>query len=424
MKSPPSVAAALPEPRKVIGPPAGRRRLRTFDSLHLAGYRWFWIGLIASFTAVHMQEVARGWLVYELTRSPLALGLVSAAGGISLLIAAPIGGVMADRVDKRKLLFVAQSALVLVTLPIAILITLDKVQLWHLIAAGVVSSAIFAFIMPSRQALLPELVGKENLGNAVALNSAATNLTIFLGPALAGIVVDVAGVDMAYYITGVAYLAVVVTLFKVPPAKASGPNGNSVWKDMGEGVRYLRGNRLVMLVLLATFVPLFFGMAYRFLLPAFVVDVLGREATALGLLVTATGVGALIGSLTMASLREQSQKGKLLLAATFSFGIGLILFSFTSNYVLALFFMLAVGTSSSSFMTLSNTLVQSEISDEVRGRVMSIYMLGFGVQSISVLPIAALAEWVGVGWAIAAGGGLLIAFTVVMAARFPQLRRI
>ncbi|MFQ6015269.1 MAG: MFS transporter [Anaerolineae bacterium] len=398
---------------------------RTFHSLQIRDYRWFWIGMVASFNAMQMQVVARGWLVYEMTDSAFALGGVTAALGIAILIVSPIGGVVADRVEKRNLLILTQGSIMLITLILAVLISTEKVQYWHLIASAIATGVIYSFNMPGRQAFIPELVGEEDLMNAVALNSAGMNLTRILGPALAGILmglIDVAGV---YYVVAACYIVVIATLLTIPPSGSTATRVRTpMLTDLWEGVTYIRHNPTVTMLLAAALATVLFGMQYQTFMPIFARDILQVGASGLGWLMALSGVGALLGSLAVASLTDYEHKGWLLLGAGLLFGIALILFSLSRSFYASLVILMAVGAGGIGYMAINSTLIISSVPHEVRGRVMSVYLMTFGLNPLGALPAGAIANMWGAPLAIGLGGAILLVFFVRMGLTQSRLREL
>lgn len=397
----------------------------TFSSLENRTYRLYWISLLASFSAQQMHMVVRGWLVYELTDSALALGLVSAAAGVPILLFSLYGGVIVDRVEKRKLLIVTQAITAMATLTIAVLISTGSIALWHLIIAAIANGLILSFDLPGRQAIIPQLVEQRQIMNAVALGSGATNLTRVIAPALGGVLVGVMGIDGVYYLIVACYAASAAFLLTMPalltPTRYSKA---TVRSDLIEGLRYIRRSSVLPALLAMAVVPIAFGMPYMMLMPVFAIDVFNVGASGLGYLMAAAGIGALAGSFLVASLGDFKHKGVLLMVASASFGIFLILFADSNYFYIALFFLLGVGMTNSIYMATNNTLLQINTEDRMRGRVMSLYMMTIGLFPIAVLPASAIAESLGGPVAIGAGGAILLIFTLAMTLLRPTLRRL
>lgn len=404
---------------ELLRPPGGW--LRTFASLRIANYRWLWVSMTASFIALHMQMIARGWLVAEMTNSPLALGLVGSAFGVPLLIFSLFGGVIADRVKKRSLLVTTQAGLFTVSLAITILIQMGVVAVWHLITASLLMGVVFSFNMPAQQAIIPELVGEKSLMNAIALNSAVMNLSRVAAPSLAGLLVGIIGVAGVYWIVTACYIVAIISLLKIRVTTTMSVRPNAPMRqDLVEGLRYVRHNPMLITLLAMALVPVLFAMPYQMLMPIFARSVLDVGATGYGLLMTMTGVGALAGSLGIASLGNFQRKGLLLLGFGLVFGVALVLFSLSRSFPLSLVILLGVGVGSTGYMALNNTLMQLNTPHEVRGRVMSLFMMTFGLMPLGTLPAGAIAEVVGVAPVVGVGGAIV--FVVMVAVALTQSR--
>lgn len=398
--------------------------LRTFASLSVRDYRWLWLGTAASFMSMQMQEVARGWLVYDMTGSPLALGLVVGAWGLPMVALSTVGGVVVDRVSKRRVILLTQAGQVLITLAQAVLIVLGLIQVWHLVLAGFLQGALFPFNIPARQALISDVVGEDRLMNAIVLNGAAINATRLVGPALAGVLVAVLGVGVVFFLMAFCYALAAWTtaLVSVPGNPMPGRQG-SIRSELFSGLRYMRGDAAISALMLLAFAPIFFGMPYRSLMPAYASGVLHTGPEGLGLLMTVTGAGALCGSLVIAGLGDFHRKGLLLLWACLMWGVFLALFALSRSFLLSSLSLLFVGAGSTAFMSINSTLIQTHAPPEMRGRVLSVWYMTFGLMPLAILPAGAIAEAVGVATTLATGGVALALFILGMMVLRPQLRR-
>mgnify|MGYP001558916726 CR=1 FL=1 len=411
---------------------------RTFQSLGNTDFRWYWIGTLGSFGAIQVQMLARGWLVYDLTKSPLDLGIVSSAWAVPVILFSLISGVVVDRVDRRNLLIVTQSLLALVTLVVAVLIALGLIQVWHLVANALLTGIFFSFNMPGRQALLPQLVGDDELMNAVALNSTGMNLMRIAAPAAAGPLIALTGVAGVWFIiVGFYALGAISLLFIRPQGVVSRPAASPI-RDMAEGLNYMRGHAVLLGLMAMALVPILLGMPYQSFLPIFAVDVLNVGSAGLGMLMGMVGVGALVGTLVIASLGDIRRKGLLLFVLAIIFGIALALFALSRSFYLSLFFLLFVGVGNTGYLAVNNALILTTADKQMHGRVMSIYMLSWGLMPLSALPAGWLAEvlvksphpsgWLGDMWGIplvvALGGVLLALAALAFAFLRPELRRL
>ena len=412
-------------------------RITTFTSLGNRDYRWFWLSMLAAFGALHMQLIARNWLAYELTGgSALSLGFVAAAWGLPVLFMTFLGGTVTDRVPKRTLLVVTQAINLTITLVVAVLITTGVITLWHLVLAAFTTGVTFAFNAPGRQAFIPQLVPRRQLMNAIALNSTGSNLMRVLGYFVGGALIVAIGVAGVYYVVVGLYAASIVLLLMVSvpgsptvrtgelgPTSGEG-NTTSVAADLVQGLRYIVHHPLILSLLALEFIPVMLAMPYMNLLPVFAVDVFGRGPEALGFLMGAAGVGALVGALTIASLGDLRRKGPLLIGLALLFGVALAIFAFTPSFSIALVLLLFVGGGSAAYMAMNNTLIQSNITDEVRGRVMSVYVMTFALMPLGTLLVSAAVEEVGASLAVGGAGIVVTLFVIAMAIFRPTLRRL
>lgn len=425
-----------PMPRKLgeVGNAPGGR-LKTFAALRIRDYRWYWLGSLASFFGMQMQWPTQAWLAYELTHSPFKLGLVSAAFGVPMLVFSLVGGVFTDRVQKRNLLIFSQVCMGFITLVVAILISTGLIQYWHLLIAAFLGGTTFSFNMPGRQAIVPELVPREALLNAIALNSGSMNISRIAGPAIAGVLIGVIGTAGAYYSALVCHAVAIAPLAMLPLTSKVGLRlGTSVMKELTEGLRYLRGHTLVLTLLGMEVVLVLFGMPFQSLMPVFA-ELFEVEALGFGVLMAMAGIGALAGSLSIASLGDFKKKGLLLLVAGITLGIALVLFANAhslgtllnveaSSFHLALFLLIIVGAASTGYMSTNNTLIQMNITDKVRGRVMSVYTMTVGLMPLGALPAGALAESLGAPFPVTMGGIVLAIFMVMIAFLRSGVRRL
>lgn len=405
--------------------PAATGWLRTFTSLRNRDYRWLWIGYLFSFGAISMQMVARGWLVYDVSSSAFFLGLVMSMWGIAVLLLSPIGGVIADRVNKRDLLIVTQGILGVISFGVAVLITMDRIEIWHLIVASFLSGIVFAFNMPARQAFIAELVPERDLMNAIALSSSAMNLMRIAAPAIAGFLVEILGVAGVYWLITAFYFFVVISLLRIGQ-KGSAFEGmkNSMKDDLVEGLTYVWRDRSLVSLLVLGFLAVLLGWNYQAFMPAIAVDVLKTGAGGFGVLMAFSGIGALIGTLAVATLGDVRWKGALMVGMLLAFAISLIAFSFSSSYIMALILIMIVGLASMSFLTINNTILQLRTAPQMRGRVMSLMMMTWGLQPVGVLPFGILADMTTSVFAVGLGGAMLLVAGIATIAVYPQVRRL
>jgi MFS family permease len=372
--------------------------LRPFVALENPNYRILWLSMIASFAGMQMQFVARGWLAYDLTGSFTQVGIVSMAWGIPQLLLSLPGGAVADRMDKRNLMLASQASMGVLAMITAVLITLGWISIPWLFVLGLAQGTVFAFNLPARQALLPEIVPQPQLMNALALNNAAMTGTGIIAPAVAGLLIGAWGVEGAYYLQAGMLVIVVALMLRLPHGTshlAGAARRGNVLQEIMVGLRYIASSQTVRTLMLLALVPMLVGLPYNSLLPGFAVRELGLEAGGFGMMFTATGIGALAGSLVVATLSEFPRKPLLQLVTGFGFGGGLILLGVAahfSGYTGALLALVALGFFSTSYQTLCTTMMLNVTRQEFFGRVMSVYMLGFSVVPLMSAPIGMLAD--------------------------------
>jgi MFS family permease len=391
-----------------------RRRLATFDALRNRHFLWYWLGMLASSSTMQMGSVGSGWLVYELTGSAFALGWVSAGWSISNSILSPWGGVISDRIEKRRLILWGRGLMVLFALAITVIVAAGVVQIWHLAAYSLLRGILFAVLMPAQNAYLAELVDRRTLLNAVSLNSVGMGLAGIFSAPLAGYLIDTIGVGSVYLANALLYLVVFLTLFKLPQTGTTGSGTRSVWSDIVDGAKYMRTCPVVIPLLALVFIRGFLAMPYRTMMPKYASDVMGLDASGLGILTAAPGVGSLISSLAMASLGDFQRKGKLLLVAGIVMGLALVWFANTQVFTLVLVLLAIVGAAGNICMVTNRTLLQMSCDAPYLGRVMSAYMMMFGMTQLGTMPAGAIADRLGVPLVVTVQGALFAATFVVV----------
>lgn len=356
-----------------------------------------------------MVMVARGWLVYTMTDSPLALGMVGAALGLPLVLLSLLGGAVADQVRKRNLLLVTQAVFTFLSLVIVLLIQTELIAIWHLVTAAFVGGMTLAFNIPARQAFLMDLVGKKDLTNAIALNSVTMNVCRIASPALAGVLIKLLDIPGVYWIIVCSNLISLFFLLAIPGLGTMSLKPHTpLVGNIKDGLRYVKNNRTIFTLLVIAFVPILIAMPYQMLLPVFAKSVFHAGETGLGLLMSSMGAGALLGSSAVAFLSNYQRKGLLMLAAGAVFGGFLALFAFSPSLLIAFICLLFVGSGSAMFMTLTNSLIMENTPEAYVGRVMSLFVMTFGLMPLAVLPAGGLAEIFGAPLVVAGGGVILI----------------
>jgi len=383
-----------------------------------------WLAGLASSATFQMGMIARGWLIYDMTGSALALGWVSSGWGISILALSLLGGVVADRVRKRNVLITSQVAMGLLTLAMGILIATDLIQVWHLFVGSLAAGVIFAFQMPSNDSFIAEIVDQETLLNASSLSSVAMSLMAIVGAPAAGVLLERIGVAGVYFLQIPLYAFIVFSLLHLPLTPPSGGKRTSVLRELVDGLRYIRAQMVVPILLVITLSRVLLAMPYQTFLPVFAQDVFGVGASGLGLLQAAVGVGAMVGSLGVASLGDFQRKGGLLLAAGLALGGGLLLFAYAPSFYLALVTLALVGAAGNVCMVANFTLLQTNVSDQVRGRVLSVNMWLWGFSPVSTVPSGALTDRRGAPFTVALQGGLLALIFAAISLGQPRFRAV
>lgn len=401
-----------------------RRRLVMFDALQNRHFRWFWLGMLASSATMEMSGVAQGWLVYELAGSALALGWVSSGWSIANSILSPFGGVISDRVEKRQLLIWTRGIMALSALAITGLVAAGVIEVWHMAAYSLFRGVLFALLMPAQNAYLAELVDRRTMLNALSLNSIGMGLAGIFSSSLAGLLIDTIGVHSVFLAIALLYLVVCLTVLKLPSTGHSDPGGRSVWSDLGEGLGYLRVCSIMVPLLGLVFARGLLAMPYRTFMPKYAQDVMGLDAKGLGILMAAPGAGSLASSLVLASLGDFRGKGRLLLTAGVIMGLALVLFANTQLFVPVLLLLGIVGATGNICMVTNQALIQANCDAPFLGRVMSAYMLMFGLTQLGTIPTGALADRLGVPLIIALQGGLFALVFVLVLFLLPRLRRL
>lgn len=399
---------------------------RTFSSLQHGQYRLLWFGMLASFMGMQMNIVARGYLAYDLAGAAIALGFVQVARAVPQLAFSMLGGVTADRFDRRKVLMVTQGTAGTVAVINATLVLTGVVQVWHLAALGVIEGTLFAFNMPARQAIIAELVPREAIPNAVALNNTGMNMCRVLGPSLAGLLIGVSavGIGGVFVMIAVLYLLVVVTLFGLRPTPIERPE---IAEDGGlritGGVRYIQARPLLMTLFAMGFIPILLGMPYQTLLPAFAGNVLDVGSAGLGLMYTASGAGALIGSLVVAYLADSPRKTQFQMLFGVGFALSLGAFALSSAFPVSLGLLFVVGMTGQGYTSLNNTLVMLNTESHMFGRVLSVYFMTWGLMPLASLPLAALVDSIGAAPTMSGAALCILAFMFYVQAFRPEYRR-
>ena len=421
-----AATAATPDEAAIAGEAAALGSGGFLGALAVRDFRALWLGSLISNVGTWMQQIGSGWLVLQLTNSPFWLGLVSFTAALPILLFSLPAGVLADRIERRRLLLATQTLAGLLSLTLAILTATGAIKIGYILGITLLSGTVMAFHMPTWQTMIPDLVGKERLMNAVGLNAAAFNGAAVAGPALAGIILAAFGPAACFALNAASYLAVIVALLTIRTRSVGRADGEQagVLESVAVGLRFIRGRRLILAFFALAAIVSLAARPYLQLLPVFARDVLGGDERLYGTLMAANGIGALIGALLTAAFARVPRKGLALLGSVSVFALGLIAFALIPRVPVALGLLVLVGGATTLFMSATNTVIQSLAPDDVRGRVLSVWsMIAAGVMPLGSLLLGGLASLTGhVAYVIVGGASvaLLAAVIIGFVARDPR----
>lgn len=420
--------------REEIAERRDRGLAEMFRALRHRNFLLFWSGAFLSNTGTWMQAVAQGWLVLQLSNSPFWLGIDGFMATVPGLFLTLAGGVFADLMDRRKLLIYTQAVAGVVALALGILVLTGMVKVWMILCLSFVTGCCMSLAGPSYMALVFDLVGREDLANAIALNSTQFQLARVLGPVAAGVGFKLFGLAGCFIANGVSFVFVVIAMTLVKFERRATPQAAETvvrkrrevfTSDLVAGLRYVADHPRVSRLLIISFVTSLFGAPYIYMTPVFARDVFQLGETGLAVLMGMAGAGALFGALFLAYLGDFRRKGWFVLGGDLAFAVCLILFSLSTNLKLSLLFLFLLGFGIVCSVAVTNTLLQKLVTDEMRGRVMSMFMLSFiGAMPIGNLIAGAAAHRFGVQRTLAAGGLVIAIFVSIVAARSPRLREL
>jgi len=395
-------------------------------ALHHKNYRLFFGGQSISLIGTWMQQIAMSWLVYRLTGSALLLGIVSFSSQIPVFLFASIAGVYVDRWNRHRMLVATQTLSMIQALTLAFLTLHGTIQVWQIIALSIFIGVINAFDMPTRQSFIVQIVDKaEDLGNAIALNSFMFNGARLIGPAIAGILIGLLGEGVCFLINGLSFVGIIIALLAIKvPKRKKAAHTSRLWQDLREGYSYAFGFAPMRYILLQLGLMSFMGMAYAVLMPIFAKDILHGGPHTLGFLMAASGIGALTGAVYLASRQTILGLGRFIAYASAIFGMGIIAFSLSKILIVSLFMMFITGYGMIVQMASSNTILQSIVEEDKRGRLMSIYATAIiGMAPIGNLFAGALASRIGAPNTLIVSGIACIIGSLIFAVNLPQIRK-
>ncbi|MBV9546858.1 MAG: MFS transporter [Chloroflexi bacterium] len=394
-----------------------------------AYYRTYWLGNQANTLVFQMQQVANGYLAFTLTDSATALGIVAFAQSVPMLIVGPLGGVLADRMQKRKLLIIMQALQCAISVVIGLLLVFNLLQYWHLVVTAAIQGVSFAVIMPTRQSWIPQLVPREDLTSAVALNNAGMNASRVIGPALAGVLIAVPwfGVTGVFFLRILAFAWVLYTLLSIPILGEPGPTAAlasgrqrlaEFASQMTSGVRYIWSHETLLPLFIFAVVTMLLGQSYQQLLPAYALGVFDVGSEGQGVMQAVVGIGALVGSLTMAYLSHNPNRAKIQAYTGTALGVALAMFGVCAGFQqfgVSLIALFLVGLTLDFNATINQTLIMLNTDQALYGRVMSVYMMTFAISGFSASASGYMMDQVGGAITMLVQGSLLAVFVILMA---------
>jgi MFS family permease len=403
------------------------KSFKPFSALTYRNFRLFWFGQMISLSGTWMHSAAQGWLVFKLTNSPFYLGLAGSALSMPILLFTMAGGVAADRFFKRNIILTAQIILMFLTLLLAIMVSTGIVTVWHVLVISFLIGTANSFEIPARQSFFVEIVGKENLMNAIALNSAAFHGARMIGPTIAGIIMGFFGLSACFYLNSLSFLATITGLLKMrfKPEEIKTTPGAGLKKDFNEGLRYIFNDPKVYTLILSSGIISFFGFPYATFLPVYARDILKTGATGLGILMGSAGAGAFVGAITLTIRGDFSNKGILLTVSSIAFSIALLVFSISATSWLSYLMLFLVGFCAISQVATANSMLQLAVPDKLRGRVMSSFTTVFlGMTTIGNFSLGSLAYYAGTKYALMTGACLCLFGSLLLILTRPEILKI
>ncbi len=397
---------------------------QTFQALAYKDYRYLWIGALLSNSGTWLQTVALGWLVLTTTNSAFLLGLVNFSGTLPIFFLALFAGSAADRLNRKNLLIASQVAMMILAFALGALASADLASIPAILLITLGAGVALAFNFPAWLAVIPDLVPRKHLLNAIALNSAQFNAARFIGPAIAGLVLASLGIPATFYLNGVSFLAVIFALLIIKPkSEPIEPQNGSVWAHFLEGVRYAWSHTNIGVLLLSIAIINVFGMSFTALMPIFARDVLGVGERGLGFLFASTGLGAFVGALAVAYLAHVLRKPPLIKLGILVFSLSLFIFAISRSPILSYLALVLIGVSFLAAVSSINTALQSSVPNAIRGRIMSLFVWAFlGLQPFGSILFGSVAHVLSAPTAVALGSGVCLIAALLLFFR-PQLLR-
>lgn len=389
----------------------------TFRALKHKNFRYFWTGQCISLIGTWMQNIGQAWLVYSLTQSAFLLGLLSTLQFLPMLLFSLFAGVIVDKFPKKKILLCTQTTLMVLAFVLSVLVWTGIAQYWHILVLALLLGCVNTIDMPTRQAFMIELVGREDLMNAIALNSSIFNIARIIGPAVAGIMMGLLGAAFCFLLNGLSFIAVIIglILIKTEPFVRKVDGKKKVFKDIKEGLIYTKQNPGLLFILITLMIINVFIMNYNVTVPVFVKNILHQEETVYGMLMSAMGVGSFIGAISVASKSKGAPNRRKIYASSLVTAFMLIPLGLSSNFYLAMAILAVTGYFTISFSAMANSTVQLSTADEYRGRVMSLYTMVFaGTTPFGSLIAGSVMDWAGPSIGFILSGGVAVILVVIV----------
>jgi MFS family permease len=388
-----------------------------FAALKHRNFRLFWIGQIISLTGMWMHQAAQGWLVYTLTDSPFFLGLSGTAASAPILLFTLAGGVLVDRYSKRNIMLLSHAVLMFLAFTLAVLVVTGMVAVWHVLLIAFLIGTVHAIEIPTRQAFLIELVGREDLLNAIALNSSAFHAARMVGPAIAGFIMGPLGLSSCFFINSLSFFSIIVALLKMrfAPGDIKATQKSGVIKEFKEGITYMLHHSTICVLLISVGIISFFGFPYISFIPVYARDILHTGQKGLGMLMGCAGAGAFSGAVILAIKGNTTRKGVLMALAGITFSTALLIFSLSTTAWLSYAMLFFVGLGAINQIATANSILQLMVPDELRGRVMSAFTTMFlGMAPLGNFSVGSLAHFIGTQKALSIAAGCCLLGTVVI----------
>ena len=403
---------------------ANSRGMQVFRSLRHRNYRLLWVNHLVVFSGYWILVMAQGWLVLQLTDSAFWVGMISFIVGIPGLFLSPFGGLYADRLDRRKLMLFGHGISAILIFLLATLTSTGVIAIWHIAAISVLLGTVWALTDPASMAIIPSLVTPDDLMNAMAMNSLAWQISRFIGPAIAGVLMGLVAIGGTFYGAGIASVVALAFIYRMRSPATVTTRRTSIGKDIKEGLSYIKSNKMVLMLILMMAVVSLFALPYVWLMPVFARDVLGVGEAGYSQLMMAVGAGGLVGAITAAKLGDFKRKGWLLIGSALTFMVTLILFAMSRFIPLSLLLSVIIGVASGLFGAVTNALLLSIIPDEFRGRVMGLFLISWQLPSIGSLMLGAATDWVGLPAAVISAALICTVFILGVVLRLPALRQL